>query len=255
MAEIKLSLLQNANSFVCEALAKAALAEKYSSQWKFAILNLVQAIELSLKELLRDQHAILIYKNVDSPDKTVSLEQALGRLLKISKIQFEQDDLSAIRTASDYRNQIVHYEFAFKESDLKLVFAKLLGFLQHYYTTHLETPLDIVLPKKLWKEAINITEYAGELFKRAEAKFKKDSIDEENIWTCRGCGWKAFVIHDDINTCFVCGKSEDVRPCDHCGELFYWDDLRDFGVGRKEFCESCRDYLSDDYWYEQMAGK
>jgi ribosomal protein L37E len=253
MAEIKLTLLDNANSFACEALAKAVAAEKDPKQWKYAILNLVQAIELSLKELLRDQHEILIYSNVDSPNKTVTLEQARDRLIKIAQIKFDPDDLSSIRTASDYRNQIVHYQFSFTDSDLKLVFAKLLGFLQHFYSTHLETPLDSVVGGSLWQEAVSISEYASELFKRANTRIQNEGIDEQLVWICRACGWKAFVIQDEINNCFVCGNHEDVGACERCGDFSYSDELHD--LGKKQYCESCRDYLTDDYWYEQLAGK
>jgi HEPN domain-containing protein len=70
---LQLNLLDNAQSIIIEALRKVVVAEKDHSEWKFAILHVLQAIELSLKELLRLQHRILIYTNVDKPEHTVSL--------------------------------------------------------------------------------------------------------------------------------------------------------------------------------------
>ena len=63
--KLKFSLLENSHSFIAEAAQKAVEATNEPHNWKFAILNLVQAIELSLKEMLRREHPILIYKNID----------------------------------------------------------------------------------------------------------------------------------------------------------------------------------------------
>lgn len=43
---MKISLLENSHNFLKEAISKAILAEKELEQWKFAIFNLVQSIEL-----------------------------------------------------------------------------------------------------------------------------------------------------------------------------------------------------------------
>ena len=90
-----------------EALSRAILAEKDSTQWKYAILNLVQAIELSLKELLRRQHPSLIYKDVDKQTETVSLKFARSRLEQIAGIKFEKTDLDSIQTASEYELSLI----------------------------------------------------------------------------------------------------------------------------------------------------
>ncbi len=83
MTQLTLSLQQNAVSFLAEALAKAVLAEKEVSEWKFALFNLVQSIELSLKERLRKEHPLLIYADIDKPKLSVSLERALARLARV----------------------------------------------------------------------------------------------------------------------------------------------------------------------------
>ena len=61
---IKISLLENSHNFVDEALQKAVLAENEPINWKYAIFNLVQSIELLLKERLKREHSILIYQNI-----------------------------------------------------------------------------------------------------------------------------------------------------------------------------------------------
>ena len=63
-----------------EAIRKAISARSDVRQWPFAVLHLVQAVELIMKELLRRQHPIFIYENIDSPRNTVTLAQAMSRL-------------------------------------------------------------------------------------------------------------------------------------------------------------------------------
>ena len=257
MADIKLSLLENAHSFIVEALSKAILAEKDSTQWKYAILNLVQAIELSLKELLRRQHPALIYRDVDKQNETVSLKFARSRLEQIAGITFEQADLNSIQKASDCRNEIVHYQFSFKDTEMKLVFAKLLGFLQHFHLTHFDKPLNKIIPNQLWQEVVGVLDYAKELFEKAHARCKTEKIDPDLIWACRHCCWESFVIQDNINTCYVCGETDTIFECDECRHLLYTDDYTDFQKDGKRICKRCIDQMdgncSDDDEYRRST--
>jgi hypothetical protein len=261
VAEVKLSLPENAHSFIVEALSKAILAEKDSIQWKYAILNLVQAIELSLKELLRRQHPALIYKNIDKPSETVSLEFARLRLEKIAGVVFDKTDISSIETASNYRNQIVHYEFTFKDTDLKLVFAKLLGFLQNFHSAHFNNSLNKIIPSSVWQEAVGVLDYATELFERAQARWKAEKIAPSLIWACRHCCWEAFVIQDNKNTCYVCGATDTIFKCDECHQLLYCDDHSDFQKDGKRICRRCinamdgiESHWSEDEEYRRLIG-
>jgi len=100
---MKIPLLENAWSFIEEALSKAIKAEKDHVHWKFAALHLVQAIELSLKERLIREHPFLIFQNIDSPKNTVNLETALRRLQSMGKIEFSNSDIGTIKKASELR--------------------------------------------------------------------------------------------------------------------------------------------------------
>ena len=246
MADVKLLLLQNAQSFVAEALFKAILAEKDSTQWKYAILNLVQAIELSLKELLRQQHPSLIYKDVDKQTETVSLKFARSRLEQIAGIKFEKTDLDSIQTASEYRNRIVHYEFNFKAEDAKLIFAKLLGFLQDFHSAHFDNHLSNIIPSSVWQEAVGVLDYATELFERAQSRCKAEKIDPDLIWACRHCCWESFVIQSDINRCYVCGAKDSTFRCDECHRLSYWTASVDFEKNGTRICRRCINLMDED---------
>ena len=257
---MKISLLQNAYSFLEEALSKAIKAEKEPIHWKFATLNLVQAIELSLKEKLSQEHPVLVFQKIDSPKNTVNLDTALNRLQKIGGIQFSQADISAITKANQLRNEIVHYEFELNEKESKLAFAKLLGFMSHFHTVHIDSPLDSVIDYELWQEALTIFDYAEELFKRAEEIFAEKGIESYLVWTCSQCDWDAFVIQDDINTCYVCGYQSDIIECQDCNELHYIDDCHQLQTGDERFeyfCTECHEERiseeDDRYYFEWMS--
>lgn len=246
---MKISLLENSHNFLKEALSKAIFAEEEPEQWKFAVFNLVQSIELVLKEKLRQEHPALIFSNVDKLQNTVSIEQAIKRLTKISEVEFSKKNIQDLSSARKWRNLIVHHEFELKPVELKVLFARLLGFLSYFNFKHLDETLDNIVPPNLFEKAIEIKDYASELFKTAEKHFEEKDIDISLIWPCNKCGWDAFVIQDEINTCYVCGWKESVVECPECHEFFYEDDGEELQSGDEEFeliCDSCfQDYVED----------
>jgi len=242
-------LLQNAQDFAKESISKAVAAETLPQEWKFAILHLVQAIELSLKELLRHQHPLLIFKNVDHPKHTVTIEQALLRLKQATSFDLSEDERAVLKTASRLRNDIVHHKFKAEPEKLKLAYAKLFGFLVEFFKTHLEEPLNLSIPKDIWQQGIKIKEYGEELYKRARAQMDKDEIDDDSLVACPKCGWEAIVPYgDNQDTCYVCGHIEHLAVCSRCQKTMIWGEHEE--LGGKEYCWDCLVYISDDYWYD-----
>ncbi|MFI5251536.1 MAG: hypothetical protein ACHQQQ_03795 [Bacteroidota bacterium] len=246
MSQLKLNLFDNSHSFTKEALSKAILAEKDPTQWHFAILFLVQAIELILKERLRREHPILIYKEIDNPKKTTTLMQTVSRLQQIAKVEFKKEDLNAIEKASEWRNIIVHFEIDVSVQIFKPVFAILLGFLSDFHQNHFEQDLHYYIPNDLWEEAISINQYGNEIFNRAQLLMEQNNIDQKYVWICHACGWEAFVIQDDECTCYVCGHKEEVVECEYCKGTYYISDSDEIYIGNAKgldasirLCLSC----------------
>lgn len=236
MESIKLSLLENAESFINESLSKVISAEKDPTQWKYAVLNLVQAIELSLKEMLRREHWTLVFQNVDKPNHTVSLDGALQRLTSVANINFDRDDITAVKTAINLRNQIVHFEFSFQEDQVKLVYARLLGFLQHCFSKYLGKELNDAVKTALWEEAIFLFDFADELYRRAEERIKAEGIPAHLILTCHRCDSDTFIPRTDTGICYVCGYKDDMVPCAACGLALYEDEATPVGEHWDLFC-------------------
>ncbi len=217
MAKITLSLLENSESFLKEALHKAILAEKRESEWKFALFNLVQAIELALKERLRREHPLLVYADIDNPKLSVSLERALGRLSQCPTVGLNQDDIKNVRLAASIRNSITHHEVDVSIEQVKSIFASLLGFLSEFSERHLNTSLATKVPKHLWKKAISAKLYASELYRRAEQRFEREKIDKSKLITCIRCWHDTFVTSKRRDSCYLCGFAEPMTVCQECG--------------------------------------
>lgn len=246
---LELNLVENARSFVVEALAKAVAAEQDPVQWKFAILHVVQAIELSLKELLRQQHPVLVYKNVDKPaDFTVSLEGALARLKNVASFEPSADEMKALQFAAKVRNAIVHHEFKADPAELKPAFARLFGFLVDFHRDHCDFALDDQVSKSLWLDGVKIKEYGEELFLRAQARMKADQV-ENSVISCPKCGWRAISgLGDRAERCYVCQHVTQLDVCARCDSTVLSTDVVEHG--EKKLCYKCFEFVTADYWHE-----
>jgi HEPN domain-containing protein len=219
---IKLSLLENAYSFLEEAVDKAIAAEDDPKQWKFAILYAVQSAELLLKECLRREHPALLFQNIDRPGPTVDIETALERLANLTAVRIDQRDRRTLLQAKKWRNQIIHYEYELRTRELKVAFATLLGFTHHFSRTQFGVMVDLEVLKSQWDEVTAIVEYAQEVLTRV-----RDLLDKREVWECPSCFMDAFVVLEGL--CYVCGRYESVRDCHFCGERIHWDELEELG--------------------------
>jgi hypothetical protein len=251
MASIKLSLIENAESFLKESLSKAISAESNPIDWKYAILHLIQSIELTLKEKLSQSHPILIYENIDKPQNTVSLDRALDRLVKIIKIDFREEDLRALRIAKEWRNLITHYEFSFDITTVKPVFSQLFGLLSYFHSVQLKRELSASIPSELWNEAISIKEYSDELYERALKRIKDEK--RKFLITCIRCWHDTFVEDNSIDTCYLCGFHEMTTVCQECGEGLFESEALQVYYGKWYSHKDGKQVLED--WYPHLCNK
>jgi hypothetical protein len=119
-----MDLRDNAYDFVNESLRAAQHADHRARAWKFAIVHIVQAIELLLKERLRQEHAVLVWENVDRPKHTVSLAVAVARITGALGIQLSVRELHAIEKARRWRDLMIHYEFDVQVHEVKAIYAR-----------------------------------------------------------------------------------------------------------------------------------
>jgi len=245
--DIKITLLENSQSFLKEALEKAVLAETEPIQWKFAVFSMVQSIELLLKERLKREHSVLIYKNVDRRTQTVGIKEAIGRLTSIVKLKISKNDSDTIEKASELRHEIVHHEFNILPKDLKLVFAKLLGFSIKFHNKEFDCKLGDIITEEAFTQIMGIIEYAKELSDAALKEIKRKGIEDWDIFECPNCINDTYVSNDDDYRCFTCGYSEDMFQCYSCGELHFESNKHEFR--NHDMCIICCDRIRDEEDY------
>ena len=255
MERLKFTLRENAIDFIEDALSNAVVAEQAPRRWKFAVLSVVQAIELSLKHLLSEVHPLFVYANIDNPDKTVALDKAVSRLKHVADFKLSKEEAQALKLAKETRHKIVHHEVDEKIEELRLAFAKLLAFLSEFYDSQFDTPLHEEIEEELWRSGLKIQEHGQELFKKAVEKIESNINREfEEVITCPTCGWESMLVNEDNEgLCYMCGHQEQLCFCDRCNCMIVeGEQEEEYG---KVYCMPCLEYISSDYWYEQSAGK
>ena len=146
---IELNLRHNAYDFLNESIRNAERAINNPAIWKFAIINLAQAIELLLKERLRQEHQLLVYIDVDRRRQTVGVDQALARLDSCG-ISFEQEDIVRLRRARDIRNNIVHYDIAFNPDQFHQSYIDLFEFIHVFHIESFGEEIHSCIEDDLW---------------------------------------------------------------------------------------------------------
>lgn len=160
---MKYKLLNNAYAFINEAILNSRKAKRNTHYWSFAILHTIQGLELLLKHILREEHSILVYENIDSPKNTVSLSKALERAIAIAQVNIDEQEKKIIQSAINQRNMIVHYEYDLKPEYFKKIFLQLFEFIHYFHFKHIKAELHDFIDEKLWRtEAELLAEFKNQ---------------------------------------------------------------------------------------------
>jgi hypothetical protein len=90
---------------------------------------------------------LFIFQDIDHPQATVSLEQALDRL-NVAGVVVGEKEKTNIRRAVKFRNLIVHYEFELNKFEWKKIYAQLFEFVHFFHVEHLKREMHL----KIWRE-------------------------------------------------------------------------------------------------------
>jgi hypothetical protein len=157
---IKMTLLENSYDFLNESLRATVRAEDDPHAWKFAVLHIVQSVELLLKARLQAEHPSLLYDNVDTPKRTVTLGQAMGRIAGAARIPLSSRELRTIRKGSQWRDQIVHFEFEISPYQVETVYSQLFEFLTRFHNDHTDFgELHAYIDRGLWAKEAELIEF------------------------------------------------------------------------------------------------
>ncbi|MDO9078377.1 MAG: hypothetical protein Q7U72_13140 [Brevundimonas sp.] len=229
----RLDLLNNSISYFREAVNHAQLNTDDTDQWKFAIVHVVQAMELAFKEYLRRIHPAFIWESVDRPERTISFKGALARLRnpQIGGVAISDGEKGKIEKAFDLRNELTHFEFNHEHEHIELKFAEIFGFMVFFYRTHLNLETDQFVDEVQHQRILHLVKAREELLAKARDYVRDMPFGEK--WICPSCNEVTFVVSEQ--QCCLCHHKERIVECTTCGRdnfeseivdttnLFSWD--------------------------------
>lgn len=234
----KFNLVENAQDSLMHALEHMGPVHKNGAgDWKRIIVDCAHTIELLFKERLRQIHPAFVFESIDkypSPDAfTVSAKTALERLRKIGNVAFSEEDMRAISTAREKRNQIEHYEFSLTEQEAKALVGQAVSFIFRFSEEHLNLDWRKAhLKQQNWWILRQYTEFYQDLLRKANEKIKKDELP---VIECAYCRNETFNI--DAEKCLVCGHTEEVLDCKWCKSPYIYSSCEYDETA--ELCPSC----------------
>ena len=215
------NLIDNASDSLEHAIQHMGpVRQNGAGDWKRIIVDFAHVVELLFKEKLRQIHPAFVFDNVDKyPSNgafTVGAEKAFKRLQNIGGIKFSKDEIKAINTAREKRNEIEHYEFSISEQEAKVLVGQVLSFIFTFAEEHLELDWKADhLTMGRWHILTQYTEFYSDLLRKSEEK-----IDKEELYTieCTSCHNDTFSVY--YEKCIVCSHVEEILDCKWCQEPY-----------------------------------
>ena len=232
------NLIENASDSLEHALEHMGpVQNNEAGDWKRIIVDFTHVIELLFKEKLRQIHPAFVFSNIDkypSPNAhTVGAELAFNRLEKIGNIDFSENEISAINTAREKRNEIEHFEFSISELEAKVLVGQVLSFIFSFSKEHLSLDWKSEhLKKGKWYILSQYTEFYDVLLRKAIEKIEANKI---YVIECTSCHNETFDVEE--RKCLVCNHIEEVLECRWCAQS-YIHSACEYDI-EAELCPSC----------------
>lgn len=217
---IEFDLLTNGIDSIETAISLLAWEDERDDarRLKQAVLAVAHGVELLLKERLRRVHPVLIWENVDKfPSlraRTVTVDSALNRLIKIGGLTISNEDCALIQSLRDTRNAIEHYSWSTTKSEAEMIVGQALGLALHFakdelqhdffgYQRRKDDTLDVLLEKspkfaKAFRERYE-QRPSGGLQGSLECDYCHALAVDSSTGACELCGhWNSLPGRDDI---------------------------------------------------------
>jgi hypothetical protein len=209
----------------------------YSSR-KHAILALLHAIELFLKEQLYRPNQILIYRNIDAiltdDSLTVGIKEALIRIENLGLGLLKQPQ-EVIERIQKRRNRIEHHRYDHKEED-EIIISESLAFILFFVEGVLKDKLERDVPPETLREIQSLVYDRQDLYWIAMHRLEQWMHEAWPEWNneeshtpdefrgtldCPICRESYLVIgHHDKPFCFRCNTAIDAAECGDCGRTY-----------------------------------
>jgi hypothetical protein len=213
----KFNLIENASDSLEHAIQHMQpVRENSPGDWKRIIVDFAHVIELLFKEKLRRIHPLFVFKNIDkSPSEkgfTVGSELALIRLQKIGGIRFTDNEISAITSAREKRNEIEHFEFSISDLEARAIVGQALSFIFSFAEVHLELDWkQEYLSSGKWYILSQYSEFYDDILAKASKRIEEEQLC---VIQCTSCHNATFYLEEEV--CIVCSHKEPVLECRVC---------------------------------------
>lgn len=212
--QIRFDLLGNARDSIRQAvelLAWKDIGDEHS-RLKHAIVGVAHAIELLLKEKLRQTHPAFVWENVDKypslDARTVTVDTAVSCLRWMCGVRFSDQDATNVGALRKTRNAIEHYEWSASESEAKTIIGNALSFVFAFSKEELGYDLSAEFKKDdTWRVLIDeLYQFARAHGARIEARLQREGAYPV---CCDSCGKLA--VPSFGGACELCGHWNDTE--------------------------------------------
>ena len=204
--------MENGLDFV---LSAADLATRDTPRdWKYAILDLSNGMELLLKARLEQEHWSLLFSNPDKANRSklqqgdfnsVTFDQACARLKEIVGVCIKDSDRKHLDSIRKLRNQFTHYSTAIDSAATKSLVAKCMNFCIEFCQEEGMVAEDEQL-LEIHGALRGFQEFIDERMTAIEAE-----LEGEYIWQCPMCWQSAVIVDADDTRCRFCSVTPDAE--------------------------------------------
>ncbi len=255
--KIQLDLLENSLDFLKESLEQFIIADEngthhsYRSnyhkkvKWKMAFLNLVQAIELLMKEIIARVAPALMQPNIDSfsdDNKSISFTQCIIRLTKFTQIKMSDEEIEQLKGCAKLRNKFMHYDVSISSEEIKKKYSILFSLYKRLFEETMKREIyieniDTAVIKSIIMFADQYTIFRGyEILKTNIAAFKEDirvAQQRPNFIDKNGAIIQRirFGLEEDLHK----GVEEGDHNSYYTPTIYLWDYCDDCGATQGEY--------------------
>ena len=216
-SSFQLGLLENGLDFILGAAERAVLGTP--RDLKYAVLNLVDGVELLVKARLEKEHWALLFDEVDKASqeklkqgdfKSVDFAQAYNRLRDIAGVEIDNTAWKHLNELRKLRNRTRHYNTDFELEQVRSLLAECLNFC-HSFCLHQLAPLpeddrNKKLLDEIWGHLVRSREFVAVRLQAINANLKG-----RHVWECPLCWQKAVVVDADDTVCEFCRVAPNPR--------------------------------------------
>jgi hypothetical protein len=210
-----------------------------------AFINLVQATELIMKEIILKVSPWLIQPNIDSysvDDKSITFTQCISRLIKFSNIKLSDEEIDHLRSSAKLRNRYTHYDVLITSEEIKAKYSMLFSIYKRLYEEQLLKELcienvDATMIKSIIEFADKYTILRGIEIKKSDVPAYKEDIRvaQQHLYFKDKYGTVVSRIRFGFEEKFHEGVEEGDRDSYYTPTIYLWDYCDDCGAKQGEY--------------------